>query len=724
MEQVEEPVENKLNLNHPTKHHDASPNLSGNSHNPHTDHDDQYSLSQPDNLAVVEKYAAIDSHASRPYPLQRQGTGVNVEQAEAEFAKLSRQLTGLSEKSRRLSRTQSRRSEKHVAIQDVEKTGSSQSSDDEPFDLASHLRGSKRMEEEAGIKTKRIGVIWENLTVSGIGGVKNFVPTFPDAFVGFFNVYGMARNLLGLGKKGKDFDILKSFKGVAKPGEMVLVLGKPGSGCTTFLKVIANQRFGYTKIDGEVLYGPFDSKTFENRYRGEAVYNEEDDVHHPTLTVGQTLGFALETKVPGKRPGGLSRKDFQDKVVDMLLRMFNIEHTKDTIVGNPYVRGVSGGERKRVSIAETMITGAAVYSYDNSTRGLDASTALDYSKSLRVITNTYHTTTFVSLYQASENIYAQFDKVMVIDAGRQVFFGPAQEARAYFEGLGFLEKPRQTTPDYLTGCTDAFEREYKDGRSAENVPSTPDALVDAFAVSKYASLLSSEMAAYRQQVKEEQDVFEDFQIAVREQKRRAPKKSVYTIPFYRQVWALMKRQFILKWQDRFSLVVSWITSIVIAIVLGTVWLQLPKTSAGAFTRGGLLFISLLFNAFQAFGELASTMMGRPIVNKHRAYTFHRPSALWIAQIAIDIAFASAQILLFSIIVYFMCGLVLSAGAFFTFVLVIISGYLAMTLFFRTVGCLCPDFDVAMKFAAGKDIQHEFWPLFVADPTQSSLHCLS
>lgn len=102
-------------------------------------------------------------------------------------------------------------------------------------------------------------------------------------------------------------------------------------------------------------------------------------------------------------------------------------------------------------------------------------------------------------------------------------------------------------------------------------------------------------------------------------------------------------------------------------------------SAGAFTRGGLLFISLLFNAFQAFGELASTMLGRPIVNKHRAYTFYRPSALWIAQIMVDMAFGAAQILMFSIIVYFMCGLVLDAGAFFTFYLIIITGYLAMTV---------------------------------------------
>jgi len=208
------------------------------------------------------------------------------------------------------------------------------------------------------------------------------------------------------------------------------------------------------------------------------------------------------------------------------------------------------------------------------------------------------------------------------------------------------------------------------------------------------------MTQYRKTIAEDKQRHEDFQVAVTESKRKgASKNSVYSIPYYLQIWALMQRQYLIKWQDKFSLVVSWITSIVIAIVLGTVWLNLPKTSAGAFTRGGLLFISLLFNAFQAFSELASTMIGRPIVNKHKAYTFHRPSALWIAQIIVDLAFSAAQILIFSIIVYFMCCLVRDAGAFFTFYLVIVSGYLAMTLFFRTVGCLCPDFDYAIKFAA-------------------------
>ncbi|KAL5426170.1 hypothetical protein PMIN04_002068 [Paraphaeosphaeria minitans] len=645
--------------------------------------------------ADSESITTISSSAGEKtaQPAQHHDPGVDISRAEAEFAALNREFSRTSQ----LSRTKSRHSRKGAT--DIERAVDDETGSENPFDLETVLRGNRDEEESAGIKSKRIGVLFEDLTVSGVGGVKNYVKTFPDAFVSFFNIFATVQGLLGLGKKGREFDILKDFRGVVKPGEMCLVLGRPGSGCTTFLKVASNQRYGYTKVDGKVLYGPFESDFFEKRYRGEAVYCEEDENHHPTLTVGQTLDFALETKIPGKRPAGVSRQDFKERVIDLMLKMFNIEHTRNTIVGNPFVRGVSGGERKRVSIAETMIASASVCSWDNSTRGLDASTAVDYARSLRVLTNIYKTTTFVSLYQASENIYKVFDKVLVIDSGRQVYFGPTKDARAYFEGLGFLEKPRQTSPDYLTGCTDPFEREYKAGRSEEDVPCTPDALAEAYKNSPIAADCNAEIAAYHTQMAEEKEVYDEFMTAVQESKRHAPKKSVYSIPFYLQVQALFKRQFLLKWQDKFTLFTSWATSIIIAIVIGTVWLDLPTTSDGAFTRGGVLFIALLFNAFNAFSELPGVMLGRPIVNKHRAFTFHRPSALWVAQIGVDLLFSSAQILIFSIIVYFMTGLVRDAGAFFIFVLMIITGYLAMTLFFRTVGCLCPDFDVAIRLAA-------------------------
>lgn len=628
-----------------------------------------------DTLTEMKKPDGL--HSSQPSDHIQDERGVSVDRAEADFAELNREFSRLSQDNL-TGQMKEHDLEKHII--------SSSDSYLEPWDLEQTLRGRRDQDELNGIKPKRVGVIWDNLTVRGIGGVKNIVETFPDAFISFFNIPGTLMHLFGHGKKGKGFNILKDFRGVVKPGEMGLVLGRPGSGCTTFLKVIANQRFGYGKVDGKVFYGPYDSETFEKQYRGEAVYNGEEDIHQPSLTVQQTLGFALDVKLPGKRPvAGISKKEFKEKVIDLLLKMFNIEHTRQTIVGNPFVRGISGGERKRVSIAEMMVTSACICAWDNTTRGLDASNATDYAKSLRILTNIYQTTTFVSLYQASEKIYSQFDKVMVIDQGRQVFLGPAKVARAYFEGLGFKEKPRQTTPDYLTGCTDLFEREYKPGMSEQNAPYDSESLARAFDKSVFAHQLSEEMTSYQKTVENEKQIFTDFETAHHDAKRKhTSKASVYGTPFYRQIWALMKRQFLLKWQDKFSLVVSWTTSTIVAIILGTVWLNLPRTSAGAFTRGGVIFIALLFNIFEAFGELGTTMLDRPIVNKHRAYTFHRPSALWIAQILIDLAFAAVRILVFSIIVYFMCDLVRDTGAFFTFYLVIMTGYLGMTLFFRTL----------------------------------------
>lgn len=647
--------------------------------------------SSPPRRTSHDSSTTARDEGSRGNDLARQWTGISVEQAEADFAHLKREFTGVSRASRRV------RGNKGVDVEKVAADEDGPSDDGYVFDLETALRGDLDAGQAAGIRPKHVGVYWDKLTVRGVGGTANYMQTFPDAFVNFLDVVTPLLSLLRLGRKPEEATLLSEFQGLCRPGEMVLVLGKPGAGCTTFLKTMANQRHGYTGVAGEVLYGPLTAQDFE-RYRGEAVYNAEDDVHHPTLTVEQTLGFALDTKMPAKRPGHMAKADFKAHVVGTLLNMFNIAHTRKTVVGDHFVRGISGGERKRVSIAEMMITNACVLSWDNSTRGLDASTALDFTKSLRIMTNLYKTTTFVSLYQASENMYRLFDKVLVIDAGRQAYFGPASEARAYFEGLGFARLPRQTTPDYLTACTDDFERRYAPGRSEADAPHGPDSLAAAFARSGHQARLDADMAAYRAGLAEQKAQLDDFRAAVREGKRGSSRRSVYQVGFHLQVWALMKRQFTLKLQDRFNLTLSWVRSIVIAIVLGTLYLGLGKTSASAFSKGGLLFVAMLFNVFQAFSELADTMLGRSIVNKHKAYAFHRPSALWIGQIVVDQAFAASEIMVFSIIVYFMTGLVRDVGAFFTFYLMILSGNIAMTLVFRIIGCLSPDFDYAIKFA--------------------------
>lgn len=128
-------------------------------------------------------------------------------------------------------------------------------------------------------------------------------------------------------------------------------------------------------------------ETMAKRFKGELVYNEEVDEHFPYLTVGQTLEFAAAMRTPRARLPGVTREDRMKHVVDVVLAAFGLSHTRNTIVGDDYVRGVSGGERKRVSIAETALSEAAISAWDNSTRGLDAESALKFVMRLRTLSN-------------------------------------------------------------------------------------------------------------------------------------------------------------------------------------------------------------------------------------------------------------------------------------------------------------------------------------------------
>lgn len=319
---------------------------------------------------------------------------------------------------------------------------------------------------------------------------------------------------------------------------MMLVLGRPGSGCSTFLKAIANDRESFAEVTGDVTYGGISAAEQRKNYRGEVNYNPEDDQHFPTLNVWQTLKFSLLNKTRKHEKGDIP------VIIDALLKMFGISHTKYTLVGNEYVRGISGGERKRVSIAETLATKSTVVCWDNSTRGLDASTALDYANSLRVMTDISDRTTLVTLYQAGEGIYELMDKVLLIDEGRMIFQGPASEARNYFVDLGFYCPDRQTTADFLTSITDPTERRFREGSEA-SVPKSPDELERAFKNSDHYKRVLQDVEDYEAHLhRTEHADAREFKQSVKESKSKTvSKRSSYTVSFPRQVLgkSLLKR---------------------------------------------------------------------------------------------------------------------------------------------------------------------------------------
>ena len=119
------------------------------------------------------------------------------------------------------------------------------------------------------------------------------------------------------------------------------------------------------------------------------------------------------------------------------MAVLGLSHTYNTKVGDDFVRGVSGGERKRVSVAEMMLAGSPFAAWDNSTRGLDSATALKFVDALRVGCDMAGGAAAVAIYQASQSVYDRFDKAAVLYEGRQIYFGPADKARSFFERQGW-----------------------------------------------------------------------------------------------------------------------------------------------------------------------------------------------------------------------------------------------------------------------------------------------
>ncbi|CAO3634568.1 unnamed protein product [Mucor fragilis] len=607
---------------------------------------------------------------------EAEGNAVNIEDAMSNYEEIRRELTQQSRVSRRKSMTPDQ----------------AEKGDVKDFDLTDFLREQTESSESQGFHPKHMGVVWKDLVVQGLGADAKTIPTN----------WTWIRDSVQFWKWGKhaghDFTILKGNDGFCKDGEMLLVLGRPGAGCTSLLRVLANMRASYTNIEGSVHYGGIEAQEFSKHFRGEVCYNEEEDLHYPTLTCKQTLKFALKNKTPGKRLDGETKGEFINKVLYMLGNMLGLTKQMNTMVGNAFVRGLSGGERKRLSIAEQMTTRSSINCWDCATRGLDASSALDYVRSLRIMTDILHKTTISTLYQASDSIFHLFDKVMVLDEGRCIYFGPTSTAKNYFEEMGFYCPSRKSTPDFLTGLCNMNEREYREGYKNE-VPVNAVQFEKAYKESTLYSQMMQERDEYEQKINQDRPDEKFRQAFLDAHQKHAPKKSPFVATYFNQVKSLTIRQFELILGDKGALVSRYGGVVVKGLIMASVFYMMPQDASGAFSRGGSFLFSLLFNALIAQAELSAFMQGRRVLEKHKHFALYHPSAFYIATVIADIPLALIQVIVFELCVYFMMGLVLDAGKFFTFFIILVVTNLCMNGFFRFWGAVSPNFFTASQLSS-------------------------
>ncbi|KAL3463322.1 ABC-2 type transporter-domain-containing protein [Aspergillus heterothallicus] len=551
----------------------------------------------------------------------------------------------------------------------------------------------KLMDKEGVPRPASTGISFQNLNVSGSGSALQYQDTVASVFT----------TPLRLGevfsRRGPERHILRDFNGLVRSGELLIVLGRPGSGCSTFLKSLSGELHGLKLWEGSrIQYNGISMETMMQEYKGEVLYNQEVDKHFAHLTVGQTLEFAAAARTPEKRLQGANRQQFAKYVTQVAMSIFGLSHTYNTKVGDDYIRGVSGGERKRVSIAEMALSGAPIGAWDNSTRGLDSASALEFAKALRVSANVAGTCHAVAIYQASQAIYDMFDKAVVLYEGREIYFGPCHGARDYFINMGWYCPPRQTTGDFLTSVTNPQERKAREGME-NKVPRTPDDFEKYWKNSPQFAELQQEIAEHSEKFPLDGETDHTLaQVKRSKQAKHVRPKSPYVISIPMQVKLCTIRAYQRIWNDKPSTLTTVIGRIVMSLIIGSIYYGTPNASAGFQSKGAALFFAVLMNALISITEINSLYDQRPIVEKQASYAFVHPFAEAFGGIVSDIPVKFVSAVVFNIIFYFLAGLRYEPSQFFIFFLFTFLSTLAMSAVFRTLAASTKTLSQAMSMA--------------------------
>lgn len=450
--------------------------------------------------------------------------------------------------------------------------------------------------------------------------------------------------------------ILKGISGEARAGTMLAVMGSSGAGKTSLLNLLAGRvsTSKGAKASGSVFLNG-EARNY-NKFRKLAAYVLQDDDMFAELTVEEQLTYAALLRLPSSMP-----REKKLMRVQKIIQELGLGKVKDTMIGSHIVRGISGGERKRVNIGTELVTNPSLLFLDEPTTGLDSFNALNVMTALRQLALNGRTI-ISTIHQPRSSIFALFDQLCLLSEGRVMYFGPAKDAVTYFSALNFRSPSQFNPADFFLDLLSV------DPRSAEREANTK-ARVE-YIGDKYAAQ-ATPIAAEAQgvpdmeaaAVEEENDSNDKVQL----------RETMFQTNWFNEFRVLCTRAMKLAFRERAANGARLGQVIFFSILLGLIWLNngrkesLPERQSLA----GVLFF-IVIN--QSFGGVFAVIFGFPlersVVTRERASNMYRTSSYFLSKTATDLPKTLFFNTLFSIIVYWMVGFKETAAAFFIFVLII------------------------------------------------------
>uniref|UniRef100_K3WZK7 ABC transporter domain-containing protein n=1 Tax=Globisporangium ultimum (strain ATCC 200006 / CBS 805.95 / DAOM BR144) TaxID=431595 RepID=K3WZK7_GLOUD len=495
-------------------------------------------------------------------------------------------------------------------------------------------------------------------------------------------------------------EILKNVSGSFKPGTITLLLGQPSSGKSSLMKILSG-RFPVEKnitVEGDITYNGVPQKEITKTLPQFAAYVNQRDKHYPVLTVKETLEFAhtftggeltrrgeelLSKGSPEENLAALeAAKAMFAHYPDVIIQQLGLQNCQNTIVGDAMLRGVSGGERKRVTTGEMEFGMKYMTLMDEISTGLDSAATYDIVNTQRSIAKTLRKTVVIALLQPSPEVFSLFDDIMIMNEGEVIYHGPREQVVDYFESLGFKCPPERDVADYLLDLGTSQQQKYE-VRNPDKQHKHPRY------ASEFAEIFRS--SAIYANTLHELDAPHNPELLANVAAHMEPMPEFHQ-SFWASTMTLFRRQLLVQFRNTPFIVGRVMMIVIMGLLYSSTFYQFDPTEIQVVM--GIIFAAVLFLSLGQASQIPTFITARDIFYKQRRANFFRTSSYVLANSVAQIPMAIGETILFGTLVYWMCGFSTQAVEFIVFEVILLLTNLAFGAWFFFLAAVCADNNIA------------------------------
>ncbi|KAI6778005.1 uncharacterized protein J7T54_007402 [Emericellopsis cladophorae] len=463
--------------------------------------------------------------------------------------------------------------------------------------------------------------------------------------------------------------LLDNVSGVVRAGELLAIMGPSGSGKSTLLNALAHRvAAGGATTTGDILING--AKASMRSIRDLSGYVEQEDALIGSLTIQETMMFAARMALPSS----VTKREALRRV-DELVVSFGLQAHRHTIVGTAIKKGLSGGQKKRLSVASRLVTDPKILFLDEPTSGLDSTLSLEVCSYLREIGRKYNIAIIASIHQPSTAAFQQFDTLCLLSGGRTCYFGPTAQATSYFANAGHQIPPETNSAEFFLDLINTDVD--RDGRIRQQT----DRLVELWSTSQGQR---------------------DVQLAI-EKAAEAPMPVAHRAVEKPKPWtvlfALLHRSWIKSYRDIIAYGIRVVMYLGLAIMMGTVFLRFGDNQKYVQPYINAIFFGGAFMSFMAVAYVPAFLEDLSTYQQERANGLVSPGVFILANFIIGLPFLFLITVLFSVVTYWLVGFREDASAFFMWVMWLFLDLLAAESLVVLVSSIFNIFVVALAVTA-------------------------